>query len=80
MQTIGQGPAAVSEYIAVGREIPYINIPILKSQWDRDWNADVPGNVASLAKLSSSIGKSLPRANRRFVFSAISIAPNQMYF
>jgi len=80
MQAIGQGPAAVSRYIVVGIEIPWMIIPILKSNWDRDWNADVPGNVASLAKLNSSIGKSLPRANRSFVFSGIGIALNQIYF
>lgn len=74
MIAIGQGPAAVSEYIVVGREIPWMIIPIADSQLLRDLNADVPGNLASLKELNSSIGKSLPRANRSFVFSSIGIA------
>lgn len=74
LQVTGQGSAAVSKYIVLGKELPWVEAPILKSKWDTDWNADVPGNLASLQALNNSVGKSLPRANRSFVFSGIVIA------
>ncbi len=73
-QSISEGPAAVSEYIVVGKAIPWVYMPTVKSEWDRDWNADVPGTLASLAKLNSSVGRSFPRASREFVFNVYGIA------
>jgi len=64
---LGTGPYVLMQHTAVGKSI---NVGVVFSQIEGGiaTPSEIDSNVATFAKLQSSVGGSYPRAKREFVF------------
>ena len=70
---IGQGPKDISPYIEIGKAIPEVQISLVNYLGYPVWDKLIALNRASFAKLNDSVGKTLPRSYKGFVFNPVAI-------